>query len=1799
MYVDTSITPQLRGAYAGYRITNGGPAIADAWIDLTGFGGGVVSLGANEDGRFHVGPLASGATTFAYFYLVASGTTSTPQTHNLALYSGHPGLDGTEVCTSGFSLQSVQDTIKASANKVNTVVAGPNPAELGGIMTMTVTGNTGTVGAGPPGHPDGTGVFVATPATDLAWPANAYQLIDTRINFSSSGTYNDTLVVSGLSGAQNYTAVYTFVAVGTTVAPTSVTPVNYIASGTQIKHTDTTGFAADLLPILPADNKLTLAKSASPTVLPPGGGTVGYTVTISNAGTLTATLDDVVDVLPAGAVYVPGSARYAGSPIPDPFISGQTLSFVGSFAVPAGGSGALTYSVMLPAVPGTYLNQATGHVGSTAIDTTLSTTDSSPASASVQVGTPPAPPVANDDTVGTGEDVPVVISPLANDTDLNGDIDPTTVSIVSPPTWGTATVNGDGTIDYTPDSDRSGPDSFTYQVCDLTALCDTATVAISVSPVADPPSATDDGVSTNEGVTATFDLAGNDTDPDGNLDPATLTILGGPAHGTAVDNGDGTIDYTPAPNYAGPDTITYQICDTTGLCDTATVTITVDPVNDPPVANPDSISTPEDVAVTIDVAANDTDPDGNLDPASVSITTIPGNGVAVANGDGTITYTPDPNFFGTDTFEYEVCDLLGLCSTTSAIVTTNVVAVDDPPDAVNDVVAVGEDATITFDLAGNDTDPDGNLDPTTLTILAGPARGTAVDNGDGTIDYTPAPDYTGSDTITYQICDVTGLCDTATVTITINPAADNPIAGDDSTATGQGTTLTFDVTANDTDGDGDLDPASVTILAGPAVGVATNNGDGTITVDYTASPLFTGTETITYRVCDATSPVPLCDTATLSITVDDTPQPPAAAADPVSTAEDTPATFDLAGNDTDPDGNFDPATLTILAGPAHGTAVDNGDGTIDYTPAPDYAGPDTITYQICDTTGLCDTATVTITVLPVEEDPEARPDTATTAEDTPVTIDLSANDTDSDGDLDPTTLVILSGPSNGSVINHGDGTVTYTPDLHSAAPDSLTYRICDAAGNCDTSILTISVVEVNDLPEPADDPVSTDEDTPATFDLTGNDTDPDGDLDPTTLTILAGPSHGTATNNGDGTIDYTPAPDYAGPDSITYQICDMDGECATATVAITVDPVADPPVANPDSAGVAEDGSVTVDVASNDLDVDGDLDPTAITILTPPGAGTATVNPDGTITYTPGPDFSGSDSLTYRVCDGTSPIPLCDSALLTLTVSASDDPPVANPDSLTVDEDGTGTLDVTLDDTDPDGDLIPASVSILLDPANGVVVANGDGTVTYTPAPQFSGPDSFIYQVCDAAALCSSATVSVVVDPLADPPVANADAGTVAEDGTVTIDVAFNDTDPDGDLVPGTVAVISGPSQGTATVNGDGTITYTPGPDFFGTDSLLYEVCDGTAPTPLCAQATLDLTVTAAADSPVAVDDTAFVVEDGSVAVDVLANDGDVDADLDPTTVVVTTPPANGRVSVDPDTGVVTYVPGVDWSGTDTFTYQVCDTLANCVPATVVVSVSPVNDPPVASDPTVTAFEDLPVTVDIGAQVTDVDGILDYTSVRIISGPAHGSATVDPVTGAITYLADPDFAGTDTIGYLICDLAGACDGGVVTFLVAAVNDAPRLLVDHLDLQVGNAFTSVVLADPESDVFSATVLAGAVPPGMTLQADGTLTGTPTVSGTYQLTIESCDVHGACSVTVLSIQVAVAALGLLPFTGFALTSLGGSGLGMLLLGWVLARRGSKASRPRRQSTRSKPARVNNRSDAWLPAVMTAETSVRPAD
>ena len=247
----------------------------------------------------------------------------------------------------------------------------------------------------------------------------------------------------------------------------------------------------------------------------------------------------------------------------------------------------------------------------------------------------------------------------ANDTDPDGDLDLASANTAcvgcSTPADGSLTNNGDGTFLYAPDPGFNGSDSFVYEICDLTAptaLCDTATVSITVTVTNDPPIANDDSPSTAEDVAVVVDVAVNDTDPDANLDLTTANTAcvgcSTPAAGALTNNGDGTFLYTPNQDFNGSDAFVYEICDTLSLCDTATVSIAVDPVADPPVANDDSPSTAEGVGVVVDVAANDSDPDGDLDPTTTTTACVgcstPTDGLLTNNGDGTFLYTPNPGF---------------------------------------------------------------------------------------------------------------------------------------------------------------------------------------------------------------------------------------------------------------------------------------------------------------------------------------------------------------------------------------------------------------------------------------------------------------------------------------------------------------------------------------------------------------------------------------------------------------------------------------------------------------------------------------------------------------------------------------------------------------------------------------------------------------------------------------------------------------------------------------------------------------------------------------------------------------------------------------------------------------------------------------------------------------------------------------------------------------------------------------------------------------------------------------------------
>ncbi|MFW5720329.1 MAG: Ig-like domain-containing protein, partial [Candidatus Dojkabacteria bacterium] len=489
------------------------------------------------------------------------------------------------------------------------------------------------------------------------------------------------------------------------------------------------------------------------------------------------------------------------------------------------------------------------------------------------------------------------------------------------------------------------------------------------------PTAVDDTATTSLGTPVTIAVLDNDHDNDDNLDPATLIVqtANGPEDGTAVvveQNGVHVIEYTPTtPEYFSGDSFGYEVCDSAGLCDTATVTISIE--NTPPQASDDNTSTFIDTPVTVDVLANDTDAEGNIDFSSLAV--VPGyeplSGTITITSSFEFTYTPDSSgYYDSDAFSYAICDTENECDT--AVVTIDLT--NRPPIAEDDAASTDMTTPITINVLANDSDPDHNLAFDSVTITHQPAHGTVNLDGQQVI-FTPTdPVYFAQDTFEYEVCDTATppLCDVALVIITITDEA--PIASDDIRETKIGIPVEITVLANDSDPDDNLDPATLELLveAQPEHGTVSITSEHTIIYTPTDTQYYSQ-DTFSYQVCDTTG---LCDTANVIISITD--QPPVAADDIASTSPGEEVTIPVQDNDTDPEDNIDPGSLQLVPSsePAHGS-IDIAAGTITYTPDPETtATSDTFSYTICDITGLCDTATVNITIThPVA--PSPTPDT--------------------------------------------------------------------------------------------------------------------------------------------------------------------------------------------------------------------------------------------------------------------------------------------------------------------------------------------------------------------------------------------------------------------------------------------------------------------------------------------------------------------------------------------------------------------------------------------------------------------------------------------------------------------------------------------------------------------------------------------------------------------------------------------------------------------------------------------------------
>jgi MYXO-CTERM domain-containing protein len=1199
----------------------------------------------------------------------------------------------------------------------------------------------------------------------------------------------------------------------------------------------------------------------------------------------------------------------------------------------------------------------------------------------------------------------VEILVLGNDTIAPDANETLTVSLTAQPSSGTAVLNG-STISYRPTADFFGNDSFSYAVSDGRGGTDNATVAVTVSPTNDPPVAVTDAFSVRQGTVTRLNVLSNDDIAPDEGEALSITAVTKAQDSNATiaivspaSAGDGfSIDFT-SPEL-GSDSFTYTVSDGTSSV-TATVNVTVvdvirKPVNrlPPPrlliedtftvFGGTNTLSViDEEVTGNVTVTVNVTRGRFFVQNASSASVTVTGNDSPavtlvgpLANVNNALVdsrYTPDADFAG--------AARLTMTSTESGETDTDnlsitVGAVNDAPTlstGINGLQGVTEDDPVPFSsISVSDIDLGNGALLVTLaanndTVLTLTPTGLAFTTGDGTDDprmvftgtlatvnaalngltVSPPTNYIGPSTVTVTVSDQGGTGgggpqeDTDTISLNWQAANDRPSnILPPVIALNEDASFTFTSTAQtqlavvDPDASGALVSVKVVVtngtfnLGNPSKAASFTTGDGVsdTAVEFNASvananlalaesifvptPGFNGPAQLTMTTNDGGNTGAggaLTDVDIIAITVAAVNDPPLNRIPaPLTIAEDSVVTFG-APDDIISVADSDASQLFVTLAATNGTvslrqtngltiAVGDGqdDGTVafrgsinninaalngaTFKPLDNFFGAASVTVTTDDlgATGpgpaLVDEDVISITVNSVNDTPIASADTFTIDEDSGVrAFDVLANDTSVPDVGETLRITAISTAANGTALIEGR-TVTYVPRANFAGTERITYTISD--GNLTAqALLTVTVTSINDAPDAIDDAVVVPRNATAfVLPLLGNDSFAPDLNEVLSITGTTTPAHGAITiSNAGRRITYTPDAGFAGADGFAYTISDGNGGTDSAEVAIevSVDSNSVPAAVN-DSATVVEDSEEQfILVLANDTGLEDA--PITLVIATAPQSGTARVTSDNRIAYTPNPGFAGVDSLIYRVADVDAQ---ASSATLNISVTAVDDVPSTSPDTATVNEDGSVNIDVLANDANT-GDR-PSRVTVSSNATHGATVVEDDGSITYTPAPDFFGTDTFAYTVSDATQ-SSSAVVTVTVIPTPDAPAATADAAATRVDASVVIDVLANDTDADGDVL--TVAVVANPTTGVAVVEA-GLVRYTPSLGYVGSDTFTYSITD---PSGLADVATVVVGVGTDADSDGLID-----IDELERGTDPVVADSDGDAILDGLEVNVT-----------------------------------------------------------------------------------------------------------------------------------------------------------------------------------------------------------------------------------------------------------------------------------------------------------------------
>lgn len=809
------------------------------------------------------------------------------------------------------------------------------------------------------------------------------------------------------------------------------------------------------------------------------------------------------------------------------------------------------------------------------------------------------------------------------------------------------------------------------------------------------PSADSFAITLAEDDQAAATLSGTDAEGD----PLTYTVVSAPGKGTLTGSGP-DLTYRPSSNANGTDSFTYRVSDGALQSSLATVSITITPVSDAPVATAKSVTTPEDTSVPVLLAGTDADGDS----LTYSIVTAPGKGTLVGTPPN-LTFQPAANLSGSDSFTFRVFD--GVLYSNPATVSLTITAVNDPPVATAKTVAVTEDTPIGVTLAGTDTEG-GSL---SFTVLTQPTKGTLSGSAPN-LTYSPALNATGADSFTFRVSDGSANSTAATVSLNITAVNDLPVAIAKSVSAAINTALPITLTGTDAEGSA----LTYAIVTPPAHGSLSGTAPN---VTYNPTTGYTGADSFTFRVNDGTAN---SVAATVSITVSAGNTVPVATPKTVATSEDTSVAIVLTG--TDADGNS--LTYSVLTNPTKGVLSGTAPN-LNYLPNANANGSDSFTFRVNDGTANSTAATVNISISAVNDAPVAAAKSVTTAKNNAVAIVLSGTDVEGSA----LTYSVLTSPTKG-VLSGSAPNLTYTPNTNATGSDSFTYRVTDGSANSAAATVSITVTNANQAPQAASKSVATMKNKEVPIQLSAT----DADSNPLSYRIVSQPSAGSLTGTPPN-LAFKPETGFVGNASFTYVANDGTVDSAPASVTIKVKAANKKPLATANTI-VANQGAATAVVLSA---TDADDDPLLFGVMTPPLHGTITGTPPNLI-YVPHSGFKGKDSFTFEANDGfASSAP----ATVSITVVNPNNRAPSSP-SWTVVTPMKKAVPIVLQASDPDGDAMVFRV--IGKPTTGRLTGKSPNLV-FKPAGKFVGAVSLTFVANDGTV--DSAPITVIVNVTAPP----------------------------------------------------------------------------------------------------------------------------------------------------------------------------------------------------------------------------------------------------------------------------------------------------------------------------------------------------------------------------------------------------------------------------------------------------------------